>query len=370
MQGGFDVVGSSYNRATQAMRQPGSAFKPIVYEAALENGLTPASIIMDAPFCTSQGPGLPQKCFVNFDRRYAGPKTMRWGVEQSRNLMTVRAASQTGMSKVTANAKKLGVGDFPNYLSISLGAGETTVARLVNAYAILANQGRAVKPTMIDYVQDREGKVIYRTDNRCAVMGNCNAAEWDGKAMPRPPSRDRQILEPMAAFQMVHIMEGVVERGTATSFATSTGRCSARPERRRARPMSGSSAERPDVVGGVYLGYDQPRPMGHGAQGGRIAAPIFKQFAEVAFKDMPKVPFVAPNRIRWVRVDRATGRRVFGSFPVQEDPKSAVIWEAFQPQTEPRRFRRSHGPGVDGQEDATDPNNPDQIAGAEQRRKW
>ncbi len=262
MQGGFDVVGSSYNRATQAMRQPGSAFKPIVYEAALENGLTPASIIMDAPFCTSQGPGLPQKCFVNFDRRYAGPKTMRWGVEQSRNLMTVRAASQTGMSKVTANAKKLGVGDFPNYLSISLGAGETTVARLVNAYAILANQGRAVKPTMIDYVQDREGKVIYRTDNRCAVMGNCNAAEWDGKAMPRPPSRDRQILEPMAAFQMVHIMEGVVERGTATVL------------RDLNRPMFGKTGTTsgptnvwfvggtPDVVGGVYLGYDQPRPMG------------------------------------------------------------------------------------------------------------
>lgn len=367
MQGGFDVVGSSYNRATQAMRQPGSAFKPIVYETALENGLSPASIIVDAPFCTSQGPGLPQKCFVNFDRKYAGPKTMRWGVEQSRNLMTVRAASQTGMPKITANARKLGVGDFPNYLSISLGAGETTVARLVNAYAVLANQGRAVKPTTIDYVQDRTGKVIYRTDNRCAVMGNCNAADWDGKAMPRPPSRDRQLLEPMAAFQMVHIMEGVIERGTATIL------------RDLNRPMFGKTGTTsgptnvwfvggtPDVVGGVYLGYDQPRPMGHGAQGGRIAAPIFKQFAEVAFKDMPKVPFVAPNGIRWVRVDRATGRRVFGSFPVQEDPKSAVIWEAFQPQTEPRRFRRSHGLSIAGQPEEGDENNPDKIAQLERR---
>ena len=367
MQGGFDVVGSSYNRATQAMRQPGSAFKPIVYETALENGLSPASIIVDAPFCTSQGPGLPQKCFVNFDRKYAGPKTLRWGVEQSRNLMTVRAASQTGMPKITANARKLGVGDFPNYLSISLGAGETTVARLVNAYAILANQGRAVKPTTIDYVQDRTGKVIYRTDNRCAVMGNCNSADWDGKAMPRPPSRDRQLLEPMAAFQMVHIMEGVIERGTATIL------------RDLNRPMFGKTGTTsgptnvwfvggtPDVVGGVYLGYDHPRPMGHGAQGGRIAAPIFKQFAEVAFKDMPKVPFVAPNGIRWVRVDRATGRRVFGSFPVQEDPKSAVIWEAFQPQTEPRRFRRSHGLSIAGQPEEGDENNPDKIAELERR---
>jgi len=367
MQGGFDVVGSSYNRATQAMRQPGSAFKPIVYETALENGLSPASIIVDAPFCTSQGPGLPQKCFVNFDRKYAGPKTLRWGVEQSRNLMTVRAASQTGMPKITANARKLGVGDFPNYLSISLGAGETTVARLVNAYAILANQGRAVKPTTIDYVQDRTGKVIYRTDNRCAVMGNCNSADWDGKPMPRPPSRDRQLLEPMAAFQMVHIMEGVIERGTATIL------------RDLNRPMFGKTGTTsgptnvwfvggtPEVVGGVYLGYDHPRPMGHGAQGGRIAAPIFKQFAEVAFKDMPKVPFVAPNGIRWVRVDRATGRRVFGSFPVQEDPKSAVIWEAFQPQTEPRRFRRSHGLSIAGQPEEGDENNPDKIAVLERR---
>jgi penicillin-binding protein 1A len=367
MQGGFDVIGSSYNRATQALRQPGSAFKPIVYETALENGLSPASIIVDAPFCTSQGPGLPQKCFVNFDKRYAGPKTLRWGVEQSRNLMTVRAASQTGMQKITATARKLGVGDFPNYLSISLGAGETTVAKLVNAYAVLANQGRAVKPTMIDYVQDRTGKVIYRTDNRCAVMGNCNAADWDGKAMPRPPSRDRQLLEPMAAFQMVHIMEGVIERGTATVL------------RDLNRPMFGKTGTTsgptnvwfvggtPDVVGGVYLGYDQPRPMGHGAQGGRIAAPIFKQFAEVAFKDMPKVPFVAPNGIRWVRVDRATGRRVFGSFPVQEDPKSAVIWEAFQPQTEPRRFRRSHGLSIAGQPEEGDENNPDKIAQLERR---
>ncbi|MEO7564577.1 MAG: transglycosylase domain-containing protein, partial [Sphingomicrobium sp.] len=210
MQGGFDVVGSSYNRATQAMRQPGSSFKPIVYVTALENGMTPATIIVDAPFCVWQGAGLGNKCFVNFDRSYAGAKTMRWGVEQSRNLMTVRAASQTGMPKVIANASKMGVGDFPNYLSIALGAGDTTVARLVNAYAILANHGRSVKPSLIDFVQNREGKVIYRTDNRCALMGNCNMRQWNGKAMPRPPIRTKQLIDAMAAFQMVHIMEGVI----------------------------------------------------------------------------------------------------------------------------------------------------------------
>ena len=347
MQGGFDVVGSSYNRATQANRQPGSAFKPIVYVTALENGLSPASIIVDAPFCVWQGAGLGNKCFRNFDGKYSGPKTMRWGVEQSRNLMTIRAAAQTGMEKVVDNAAKLGVGNYDRYLSIALGAGDTTVLKLVNAYAILANNGRSVTPTVIDFVQDRNGKVIHRTDRRCEVMqedngGACNAADWDGKAMPRPPSRQRQVLDAQAAYQMVHIMEGVIERGTATVL------------RDLDRPMFGKTGTTsgptnvwfigatPEIVPGVYVGYDQPRPMGHAAQGGRVAAPIFKQFAQVAFKDMPKIPFVAPAGIRMVRIDRVTGKRVFGNFPTTVDPKSSVIWEAFQPETEPRRaFRRS-----------------------------
>ena len=342
MHGGFDVVGSSYNRASQAQRQPGSAFKPIVYVTALENGMTPASILVDAPFCVWQGAGLGNKCFKNFDGGYAGPKTLRWGVEQSRNLMTVRAASQSGMEKVVATASKLGVGNYERYLSIALGAGDTTVLKLTNAYAILANHGREVKPTLIDYVQDRQGKLIYRSDNRCAVMEGCNAPDWNGQAMPRPPVRAKQLLDPQAAYQMVHVLEGVVERGTATVL-----RSLERPLFGKTGTTSGPTnvwfvGGTPDVVAGVYLGYDQPRSMGGYAQGGRIAAPVFKQFAEVAFKDMPKTPFVAPPGIRMVRIDRVTGRRVYGSFPVQEDPKSSVIWEAFQPETEPRRsFRRS-----------------------------
>ena len=341
MQGGFDSIGASYNRATQALRQPGSTFKPIVYYAALANGMTPATLIDDAPFCVWQGAGLGNKCFRNFDGNYAGAKTMRWGVEQSRNLMTVRAASQTGMARVTDTAKRLGVGDYPNYLSIALGAGDTTVTKLTNAYAILANHGRAVSPTLIDFVQDRDGKVIFRTDNRCAVMeGRCNAPDWDGGAMPRPPSRSRQVLEPQAAFQMVHILTGVVERGTATVL------------RDLNRPLFGKTGTTtgptnvwfvggtPDVVAGTYIGYDQPRSLGGAAQGGRIAAPIFKQWAEASFKGVPPAPFVAPKGIRMVRIDRASGRRVFGTFPVREDPKSPVIWEAFQPESEPRRTLR------------------------------
>src|SRR5437868_3211076 len=337
MQGGFDVIGSSYNRAIQAWRQPGSAFKPIVYVTALQNGFTPATIEMDAPVCVWQGAGLGQKCFVNFDRRSAGPHTLRWGVEQSRNLMTVRAASTVGMPKITDTARRLGVGDYGNYLSFALGAGDTTVSRLVNAYSILANQGRSVKPTTIDYVEDRNGKVIYRTDNRCALMGNCDAPDWDGKPMPRPPSRTRQLVDPMAAFQMVHIMEGVIIRGTAVVL------------RDLNRPLFGKTGTTngptnvwfvggtPDVVAGVYMGYDQPRPLGGYAQGGRIAAPVWKQWALTALKDQPKVPFAAPPGIRWVRIDRASGKAVFGVFPTQEEPNSPVIWEAFQPQTEPRR---------------------------------
>jgi penicillin-binding protein 1A len=171
-------------------------------------------------------------------------------------------------------------------------------------------------------------------------MDDCNAPDWDGKAMPRPPSRTRQLIEPMAAFQMVHIMEGVIQRGTATVL-----RDLDRPLFGKTGTTSGPTnvwfvGGTPDIVAGVYLGYDQPRSLGGYAQGGRISAPIFKQWAQTALKDEPKVPFVAPAGIRWVRVDRATGKRVFGVFPTTEDPKSEVIWEAFQPQTEPRRSYR------------------------------
>ena len=348
MQGGFDVVGSSYNRATQAQRQPGSAFKPIVYETAFENGYTPASIVEDAPFCVWQGAGLGNKCFVNFEHGYAGPRTLRWGLEQSRNLMTVRVASQIGMAKITDTARKLRVGDYPNYLSIALGAGDTTVARLVNAYAILANQGRDVNPTMVDYVQDRNGRVIYRADNRCQIMQGCNAPDWDGKPMPRPPSRTRQLINPMAAFQMVHVMEGVIKRGTAVIL-----RDLDRPLFGKTGTTSGPTnvwfvGGTPDIVAGVYVGYDQPKPLG-GVQGATVAAPIWKQWAQTALKDQPKVPFVAPPGIRWVRIDRMSGKPVFGTFPDESDPKAAEIWEAFQPQTEQPHAYHPHG-----QNDQTD----------------
>ena len=338
MQGGFDARLQSFNRATQAQRQPGSTIKPIVYSAALENGMTPASIIVDGAFCVYQGARLGNKCFRNFaNMRAAGPKTMRWGIEQSRNLMTVRAASQTGMPRVVDVMRRMGIGSYPAYLSYALGAGETTVAKMVNAYAMLANHGRGNEPTVIDFVQDRHGKVIWPEQWR--ACDGCNTPDWNGKAMPRPGMRQRQAIDPLTAFQMVHITEGVIQRGTATVL------------RDLDRPIFGKTGTTsgprdvwfiggtPQFIGGLYIGYDTPRDLGR-AEGGTVAAPIFKQFAVKAYEGLEKLPFRAPPGVRMVRIDRMSGRPVYGAWPTGNDPKPAVIWEAFKPESEPRRARR------------------------------
>ncbi|PZP18054.1 MAG: penicillin-binding protein, partial [Sphingomonas hengshuiensis] len=344
MQGGFDARLNSFNRATQAMRQPGSTIKPLVYASALENGLTPASIIVDAPYCVYQGARLGQKCFRNFGGgQGSGPHTMRWGIEQSRNLMTVRAASQIGMDKVVDTINRMGVGKYPAYLSIALGAGETTVQRMVNAFSILANQGRGAPSTLIDYVQDRHGKVIWPEGWRACAR--CNAPDWNGRAMPRPVIRQRQVIDPVSAFQMVHITEGVIQRGTATVL------------RDLNRPIFGKTGTStgptdvwfiggtPQLVGGLYIGYDTPRSLGSYAQGGTLAAPIFKAFAQKAYAGMEPMPFRAPAGVRFVRIDRGSGRPVYGGWP-SDDPKAATIWEAFKPESEPRRaVARQIAPG-------------------------
>ena len=335
MQGGFDSRLQAFNRATQAQRQPGSTIKPIVYAAALEGGMTPASIIVDGPFCVYQGARLGQKCFRNFgNMRGAGPHTMRWGVEQSRNLMTVRTAATAGMPRIVSLMDRIGVGKYPPYLSYALGAGETTVSRMVNAYAILANQGQSHPASLVDFVQDRHGKVIWPENWR--ACDRCNAPNWNGKAMPRPVVRGKQILSAMSAYQMIHIAEGVIQRGTATVL------------RDLDRPMFGKTGTNsgptdvwfiggtPQMIGGLYIGYDQPHSLGGAAQGGTVAAPIFKAFAVKAYEGLPKIPFRAPAGIRMVRIDRGSGRPVFGAWPT-DDPKAPVIWEAFKPESEPRR---------------------------------
>lgn len=338
MQGGFDDRMSSFNRATQAERQPGSTIKPFVYATALEHGMTPATLIADAPFCVYQSASLGRKCFRNFgNSRGSGEHTLRWGVEQSRNLMTVRAANDAGMENVVKTIKTMGIGDYKPYLAFALGAGDTTVMKLTNAYSMLANHGRELTPTVIDFVQDRKGKVIFRADKRNCE--NCNMREWDGKPMPRPRPAGRQLMDPMTAYQMVDILEGVITRGTAQNL-----RSLERPLFGKTGTTSGPTnvwfvGGSPDMVAGVYLGYDQPRNMGGYAQGGTLAAPVFRRFAEKAMAGMPKTPFVAPKGVRMVRVDRRTGKRVYGGWPTN-DPKSPVIWDVFKPETEPRRSIR------------------------------
>ncbi len=337
IQGGFDNRISSFNRATQAQRQPGSTIKPFVYATALDNGMTPTSIIVDGPYCVWQGASLGQKCFRNFTGNGAGPQTMRWGLEQSRNLMTVRAAAESGMDNVTDTFRDFGIGDYPDYLSYALGAGDTTVLKMVNAYSMLVNHGRELKPTLIDFAQNRKGKVIFPA--KWKPCKGCRAKDWNGKPMPRFAAAGKQVMDPITAYQVVHMLEGVIERGTAVTL------------RELDRPLFGKTGTTtgptnvwfiggsPHLVAGLYLGFDQPRNMGGYAQGSSLAAPIFKQFARSAMAGMPKTPFIAPAGTRLVRIDRKSGKRVYGAWPGR-DPMSAVIWEAFKAETEPKRSIR------------------------------
>jgi len=335
MQGGFDSGLGSFNRATQAMRQPGSTIKPFVYATGLQYGMTPATQVLDGTFCVYQGAALGNKCFRNFGGGGGGTHTMRWGLEQSRNLMTVRIASDTGMPRVIKTFHNVGIGDYKPFLSLALGAGETTVSRMVNAYSSLANNGVQFPASLIDYVQDRNGKVIWRSDDR-RCMG-CNMPEWDGRAMPRIARRGKQVLDAATAYQVVHMLEGVVTRGTAVALRDlnlplfgKTGTTSGPTD----VWFCGGSQ---DYVAGVYLGYDTPRSLGGYAQGGRIAAPIFKQVVLATKDRWGHQPFVAPAGIRMVRIDRVSGKQVMGAEP-SDDPKAAIIWEAFKPDTEPKRY--------------------------------
>jgi penicillin-binding protein 1A len=330
MVGGFSYDISEYNRATQAMRQTGSSFKPFVYLAGLEAGFTPATLIQDGPVEFEQGPGLPTWKPKNYSGDFGGPTTLRAGIEKSRNLMTVRLAYATGMDRVSDVARRFGIYDaMPPLLSYSLGAGETTVLRLTTAYAELVNGGKALAPTFIDRIQDRYGRTVYRHDKR-ACEGCTDVTFSPELRVPRPPETRAQIVDPRIAYQMVSILEGVVQRGTARSVA-SIG-----------KPLGGKTGTSndskdtwfmgfsPDLVVGVFVGFDNPRELGSHETGSSVSAPIFKQFMGAALKDKPAVPFRVPPGVRMVRVNAATGR-----LPSAGDP-GTVIWEAFLPGTEPR----------------------------------
>jgi penicillin-binding protein 1A len=335
MQGGFDARLDSFNRATQAERQPGSTIKPFVYATGLDHGFTPATMVPDEPYCVYQGAALGEKCFRNFGNEGGtGEHTMRWGLEQSRNLMTVHIAMETGMPNVVQTFDRVGIGDYQPYPAFALGAGDTTVARMVNAYSSLVNHGLQKPATLIDFIQDRHGKVIWRADKRKCT--GCNMPEWDGKAMPRFKQSGKQVIDPRTAFQVVHMLTGVVQRGTGVRL------------RDLGFPLFGKTGTTngptnvwfvggsPDIVAGVYVGYDQPKNLGGYAQGSNTAAPIVKQFIQESRSRWSGRPFVAPAGIQMVRIDRRTGRRVFGERPT-DDPLAEVIWEAFKPNSEMRR---------------------------------
>jgi penicillin-binding protein 1A len=327
MTGGWSFRQSEFNRATQAMRQPGSSFKPIVYLAALEAGFTPSTMILDAPIVIDQGPGLPLWRPENYAQDYLGAATMRRGLENSRNLMTIRVAQTIGMAKVAEMAGRLGVIDnMQQTLAMSLGAGETTVLRLAGAYAEIVNGGKKIEPTFIDRVQNSQGVTVYRHDQR--PCDGCQAASYNGETPPEIPDNRPQVLDPMTAYQMVSMLEGVVQRGTG-SAVKAVG-----------KPLAGKTGTTndgrdlwfmgfsPDLVAGVYLGFDQPRSLGEKATGGRYSAPIFRDFMIEALKDKPATPFRVPPGIRLVRLDYYTGERA-------SPGSSKVILEAFKPGTEP-----------------------------------
>jgi penicillin-binding protein 1A len=326
--GGFSFDQSQFNRATQALRQPGSSFKPFVYATALDNGYTPSTVVIDGPVEIDQGPGLPPWRPENYSTgKYYGPSTLRTGIEQSRNTMTVRLAQDVGMPLIAEYAKRFGVyDDLPPYLSFALGAGETTVLRMVSAYAMFDNGGRRIRPTLIDRIQDRYGHTIYKHDTR--ECRGCAADKWRNQPEPTLIDKREQVIDPMTAYQITSMMEGVVQRGTGTAL------------REVGKPVAGKTGTTndekdawfigfsPDLVVGAYIGYDKPRHLGRGATGGHLAAPIVREVFKAALAEKPAVPFRVPPGIKLIRIDAKTGLRAGA------ETQSAIL-EAFKPGTAP-----------------------------------
>ena len=335
MVGGYSFDKSQYNRATQAMRQPGSAFKPFVYLAALDSGYTPASIVLDAPVVVRTGDFGKYKP-RNYSGTFYGAVPMRIGLEKSRNLMAVRLAQSIGIGKIVRYGERFGISDnMPHQLSTALGAEETTLLRLTAAYAMLANGGKQIKPTLFDRIQDRHGKTILRHDTR--TCDGCSNMAWDGQAPPELPDNREQIADPLSVYQVVSMLEGVVQRGTGT-IVLSVG-----------KPIAGKTGTTndsfdawfvgftPDLVAGVWVGFDQPRTLGPTEQGATAAAPIFRDFMAGALEGKRGIPFRIPRDIRVVRINEETGE-------LAASGDRNVILEAFKPGTEPTVT--GAGPGV------------------------
>ena len=328
MVGGYDAERSEFNRATQAMRQPGSAFKPFVYLAALQEGYTPATLLADMPIVIDQGGDLGLWRPRNYAGSFHGIVPMRIGVEKSRNLMTVRLAQAVGMNEVAAVAGRFGIQqEMPEVLSMSLGAGETTLSRMTAAYAMLANGGRRISPTIVDRVQDRHGRTVFRRERRTCT--GCDALDELGPKVPYPPDPRERIADPQSVYQVVSMLEGVVLRGTGRRL------------RAIGKPLAGKTGTTSDYVDawfvgfasdlalGVYVGFDRPRTLGHAETGSSVAAPVFGAFMREALDKAPAAPFRIPPGMSFLRMGRTSGKP---AGPGEAD----IILEAFKPGTEPR----------------------------------
>ncbi len=329
MVGGSGYKDSAFNRTTQAKRQPGSAIKPFVYLSALEKGFTPSTLVLDNPIAIDQGYGKPKWRPSNYSKQFYGPTPLRVGLEKSRNLMTVRLAQYVGMEAVADTVAHYGIDEqMPHVLSMSLGAGETTLIDMTAAYAMLANGGKQISPTMIDRIQDRRGTTLYRHDQRSCAF--CHDIGWAGQDVPLPPDERAQIGDARHVYQVVSMLEGVVQRGTGRKL------------RALNRPLAGKTGTTndfrdawfigfsPDLAVGVYIGFDDPRPLGDGETGSKAALPIVKQFLADALQDQPATPFRLPEGLALVRVNPKTGN-------VATTDDRRTIWEAFIPGTQPEQ---------------------------------
>jgi len=328
MSGGYNYAESEFNRAVQALRQPGSAFKPFVYLAALDQGYNPTTRILDAPLVVDQGPGKPKWKPANYTRRFYGPSIMRVGIEKSRNLMTARLAMSLGMEEVQDYARKFGLNrNLPPLLSMSLGAGETTLLRLTSAYGMLVNGGKKITPSLIDRIQNRHGETIYRHDER-----DCEACRvddgWAGQDIPVLADTREQLTSPASAFQMVSMLEGVIKRGTGRRIAKLNLTVAGKTGTTNDNTNGWFIGFTPDLAVGVFVGYDTPRQLGKRETGSTVAVPIFGDFIAAAQADRPVIPFRRPGGITIIPVNAETGERVL---PNHEK----AIFEVFKPGQRP-----------------------------------
>jgi len=306
MVGGFSYKLSEFNRATQAKRQPGSAFKPFVYAAALESGFTPSTLILDAPFVIEQGSGLKTWKPENYGKKFYGPSTLRVGIEKSRNLMTVRVAQKVGFKKISKITNSLGIyNDVPELLSVSLGSAETTLVQLTNAYCTFVNGGKKVTPIFIDRIQDRRGNTIFNADKR--KCKGCEEISYLKEEIPSIEDDREQIISTETAYQITSMMEGVVKRGTGRklrdlqlSLAGKTGTTNKNMD----AWFIGFTSK---LVVGVYVGFDEPKTLGRYETGAKAALPIFKKFVKRVIKKKEALPFRIPKNINLVMVDADTG---------------------------------------------------------------